>query len=348
MQVWLLVVALLSVSSTAFAQLGNIGGALKKAPVAQLVDDMNVTDAEERQIGDDVSLKVRRRFGVVQDPAIHKYVSLVGMTLAKQSERPNLSWTFIVLDTDGVNAFAAPGGLVHITRGALALAKNEAELAGVLGHEIGHVVRRHTVNAIKKSKMVKAGTNAAGSRASVLADMANRAYEMVLENNFDRGDELDADKVGVQLTQKAGYAAAALGEFLLRIDERNKGQAERNGMFASHPQTEERIAKIRQGAAGANAKVLVEPRFKQNVKYLPVDLSKVVKGSDTPVAASSGFGAGGLKTSVAQERQSTQVSSSGGVRGLGADRAAKGGSNPGLIRTNVAAAELDAFRKGIA
>ena len=73
------------------------------------------------------------------------------MVLAKQSERPNLPWTFIVLDTDGVNAFAAPGGFVHITRGALGLVKNEAELAAVLGHEIGHVAHKHAINAIKKA-----------------------------------------------------------------------------------------------------------------------------------------------------------------------------------------------------
>src|SRR5215475_14369590 len=104
------------------------------------------------------------QLGVVQDPAIHKYVTLLGTALAKESERPNLNWTFIVLDTDGVNAFASPGGIVHVTRGALALAKNEAEIAGVLGHEIGHVAHKHTVNAIKKSKAVGMGTQAAGAR----------------------------------------------------------------------------------------------------------------------------------------------------------------------------------------
>ena len=90
---------------------------------------------------------------------VHKYVTLVGTTLAKQSERPNLAWTFIVLDTDGVNAFASPGGIVHITRGALGLITSEAELAGVLAHEIGHVAHKHTVNAIKKNKAVQLGTN---------------------------------------------------------------------------------------------------------------------------------------------------------------------------------------------
>ena len=81
---------------------------------------------------------------------MHKYVALTGMTVASASTRPNLSWTFVVLDTDGVNAFAAPGGFIHVTRGALALIQNEAELADVLGHEIGHITIKHTIKAIQK------------------------------------------------------------------------------------------------------------------------------------------------------------------------------------------------------
>src|SRR5260221_14471885 len=149
------VVALLAMVSPAYAQLGGILNKAQKAQEAKnKLDDLNVSEEEERKIGEDVSAKIRQRFGVVQDPAIHKYVTLVGTTLAQQSERPNLAWTFIVLDTDGVNAFPSPGGFVHITRGALGLIKNESELAGVLGHEIGHVVRKHTINAIRKSNAV--------------------------------------------------------------------------------------------------------------------------------------------------------------------------------------------------
>src|SRR5712691_11809232 len=116
MKVWL-VVAVLAIGSPAYAQLG---GLTKKVQAVQerkqQFDDLNVTEAEERQIGTDVSAKVRECFGVVQDPAVHKYVKLVGTVLAQQSERPKLPWTFVVLDTDGVNAFAAPGGYIHITR----------------------------------------------------------------------------------------------------------------------------------------------------------------------------------------------------------------------------------------
>ncbi len=193
--------------SPASAQIGGLGGTLKKAQQVQQqkqnIDDLTFSDAEERQIGEEVSEKIRQRFGVAQDSAVHKYVALVGTTVARASERPSLAWTFIVLDTDGVNAFASPGGLVHITRGALGLIRNEAELAGVLAHEIGHVTHKHTINAIRKNKAVQLGTHQAlADRAPLLDKMANRAYELVLENSFDRGDQLDADKVSVELTGK--------------------------------------------------------------------------------------------------------------------------------------------------
>ena len=146
-----LTVAMLAVSLPAAAQFGVLDKGLKRAQQAKdakdKLDDLNVTEDEERKIGEEVSAKIRQRFGVVQSAPVHKYVTLVGMTLAKQSERPALPWTFIVLDTDGVNAFASPGGIIHITRGALGLIANEAELAGGPAHEIGHVPPKHPVHA---------------------------------------------------------------------------------------------------------------------------------------------------------------------------------------------------------
>ncbi len=159
------------------AQFDRIGNGLHKAKQAKdAIDDFMFTDADEQQLGAKVSDMLRRKYGVVQDEAVHKYVSLVGTVLAQASSRPNLNWTFIVLDTDGINAFAAPGGYMHITRGALALLQNEAELAGVLGHEISHVTGKHTIHAIQKNKAVQAGASAAHS--AVVQQFADRAYEM--------------------------------------------------------------------------------------------------------------------------------------------------------------------------
>ena len=148
-------------------QLGQIGKGVSIAKKANDVRDLQMTDAEEQQLGAAVSERIRTRYGVVQDAAVHKYLALVGGALAQGSTRPALPWTFIVLDTDGVNAFASPGGFVHITRGALGLIKSEAELAGVLAHEIGHVAHKHTVNAIKKNKAVQMGAaeTLSGARA---------------------------------------------------------------------------------------------------------------------------------------------------------------------------------------
>ena len=352
----LFAIGLLAVCTPAYAQLGGLGGALKKGQdIKKAADDWNFNEAEERQLGEDVSLKIRQRFGVVQNAAVHKYVSLVGMTVAKASERPNLNWTFIVLDTDGVNAFAAPGGLVHVTRGALALMKNEAELAAAIGHEVGHVTKKHTIKAVQKGKAVQMGSSAAGDRVAFLDGVANRLYEMILENNFDRGDEMDADAVAVQVAQKAGYAPNTLGDFLTRLSERNKGAKERNGLFASHPDTKARVDKIKQLSASAKVAALVEARYKSNITYQPVSIDAIATTTDAAAAAASkkeqpksGGALGGLTKTFTGEKESTQVSASGGARGLGKDRAAKGGDNPTIVRTTVSNAELDAFKKGIA
>ena len=251
---------------------------------AKQVNDMVWTEEKERKLGESVSTQVRARFGVVQDPAVHKYVTLVGTVVAQQTSKPNLKWTFIVLDTDGVNAFASPGGFVHVTRGALALLQNEAELAGVLGHEIGHIVKQHTINAIRKSKAVEVGVEeaAAASEAVLLDRFAQMAYTNIIENNFDRGDEMDADKEGVTAASKAGYAANGLSSFLTRIAERNKNMTQRNGMFASHPDLKARQDGIAKTIQTGNLKgaATVEARYKQTITYPPVDVTIVPTAAD--------------------------------------------------------------------
>jgi predicted Zn-dependent protease len=368
MKHWLLTLTLVAIATPASAQLGGI---LNRA---QKVQELNINDEEERKIGEGVSTKIRERFGVVQDADVHKYVTLVGTILAQQTTRPNLAWTFIVLDTDGVNAFASPGGFVHITRGALGLIKNEAELAGVLGHEITHVAHKHTINAIRKNKAVQLGASETLSdRGPMLDRIANRAYSMVLENAFDRDDELDADKEAIALTQKAGYVSSALADFLTRLDDRNKDQPARNGLFASHPETKERIDKIRQ-MAGSKGGAAVEARYKANITYEATPITAIAAVADGAAGLTGstsskdadknaksdkdakkeeepkkkGFGLGSLVKRDAPQRESQQVSASGGARGLGADRAAKGGSNANMVKVTVSAADVDAFKRGIA
>jgi predicted Zn-dependent protease len=372
MKKMVMAIGILALAHPAAAQLGGVLGKAQKGlkKVEQAQERLVIDQAEEEQIGADVSAKIRERFGVVQDRAVHTYVTEVGMLLAQESSRPALPWKFIVLDTDGVNAFASPGGFIHITKGALALIRNEAELAGVLGHEITHVTEKHTINAIQKNQAVQLGADkAGGSKRALISAVAGRAYEMVIENSFDRGDEREADQRGVLLATKLGYAPAGLADFLARLADRNKGQQERNGLFASHPETKGRIDAIRGQAAGlTGARALVATRYASNIKWEPKDITDVPQATDgsaglaggaskstaqkqgTPADApkKKGFGLGALKKTVAPESQSAQVSASGGARGVGPDRNAKGGANPALVTVTVTSAELTAFKKGIA
>jgi predicted Zn-dependent protease len=358
--------ALLFIASPAHAQLDRIIRGVEKAQ--QINKDLNLSESEERALGETVSTKVRTEFGVMQDTAVARYVTLVGTVLAQQSSRPNLKWEFIVLDTDGVNAFASPGGLVHITRGALGLIKSEAELAGVLGHEIAHITRKHTVNAIRKSKGIKLATDAVPGSKEYISALANAAYDNIVEKGFDRGDEEDADQEGIRLANKAGYRPAGLGTFLSKLAERNKSATTRNALFASHPETEGRISKMNRQIASENlaAASTVAARYTTAITFDAKSTSEVAavadgsrglaEGSsakpDEKKAAEApkkkGFGLGSLKLSGGKQAESTQASASAGNRAVGVDRHAKGGSNPSKVSVTVTPAEVETFKKGIA
>lgn len=367
-----LAIAMLLTATPAFAQLGQLGTLKKRVDQASKVADLNMSEKDERALGEEVSGKIRKEFGVYQDAAVTRYVSLVGNVLAQASSRPALKWQFIVLDTDGVNAFAAPGGIVHITRGALGLIKSEAELAGVLGHEISHVTRKHTLNAIRKSKIIKAGTEEMpGSSAFTL--LANAAYDTIVENGFDRGDEEDADQEGVRLANKAGYNPSGLSTFLAKLIERNKANTTRNALFASHPETQGRIDKVGKQIAAEKivASATAKARYASHITFEAKPIAQVVttaasgakglagdaapasddttKKDDTKATKKKGFGLGALTLSKGKQAESTQASASAGGRAVGSpDRNAKGGSNPEIVEVTISASELAEFRKGIA
>jgi predicted Zn-dependent protease len=364
-------------ASPAHAQLGGLGKLKKAADKAvdtkQKIDDLNFTDAEERQLGDQVSLKLRDRFGVYQNEAVTKYVNLVGSVLAQASTRPGLDWRFIVLDTDGVNAYAAPGGLIHVTRGLLGLMKTESQLAGVLGHEITHVTAKHTVRAIQRSKSISMGADTAGGsgglKSQLIAKVADKAFQSLFDGAFSREDEEEADKVGVVLSNKIGYAPNGMLEVLKTIDARNGSREDRNGLFASHPATKDRITKIEKQIKDEKlaATATAAARYKQTITFdakpvteIAVDVEgaaglasgdkkkdddkKADEKKDEP--KKKGFGLGSITGN--KQAQSGQQVASAGARGGLPDRDAKGGSNKNPLGVKITAAELEAFKKGIA
>ena len=229
---------------------GQLPGGLTKglsiAKKAQDVRDLQMTDAEEQELGERGqradSHALRRGAGCRPCTATS---ASSAWRWRRAARVPNLPWTFVVLDTDGVNAFAAPGGYVHITRGALALIKNEAELAGVLGHEIIHVTEKHTIRAIQKSKAVQMGAAETLSGSSALMEKAVTAtYDNIVERGFGRAEENESDEKGVALANKTGYAPNGLVTFLTTLKDRNKESKEKRGLFASHPEMQDRLDRI--------------------------------------------------------------------------------------------------------
>lgn len=361
-------------ASPAHAQLGSVLGKAKKigdkaADTKQKIDDMTITDKEERQLGEQVSLRLRQHFGVFQDQAVTKYVSMVGTALAQASSRPKLDWQFIVLDTDGVNAYAAPGGFIHITRGLLGLMKTESELAGVLGHEITHVTEKHTVNSITKDKrqsfVVDTATAGKDFHVAFLAKLGEKVFNDVFDGQFSQHDEGNADETGIRVANSVGYAPNGMVEVLKKIDARNGGREDRNGMFASHPATKDRIDKLTKQIAAEKltGKAIVASRYKEHITFdakpvneIAVDVSGAAglasgdkkKDDDKNDKKKEDKKAGGADSvSSGKQTLAQQQTSSAGARGGLPDRDAKGGSNPNALGVKITAAELDAFKKGI-
>jgi len=357
------------VASPAAAQIGGIGKGLSIAKKANDVRELRMTDEEEQQLGKNVSERIRARYGVAQDAGVHRYVSLVGLALAQGSTRPALPWTFIVLDTDGVNAFAAPGGYVHITRGALALMKSEAELAGVLGHEIIHITEKHTVRAIQKNQAVQMGASETLAGSAALMDrVVTAVYDNIVERGFGRAEENESDELGVTLANKTGYAPAGLNGFLTTLKDRNKDAKEKRGLFASHPEMDDRLDRIKKliAAKKLTATATLEARYTKNVTYKPVPVTAIatvdpgaagLTGGDAKAEEKKaeekkaeepkkrGFGLGRMPLTGGGEKKQAQVTASGGARGVDPEKDSKGGSNPNVVAVKIAAADIAAFKK---
>jgi predicted Zn-dependent protease len=347
---------------------GGISKGIGIAKKANDVRELQMTDAEEQDLGKLVSEKIRERYGVVQDANVTRYVSLVGLAMAQGSTRPALPWTFIVLDTDGVNAFAAPGGYVHITRGALALIQDEAQLAGVLAHEIIHVTEKHTIRAIQKSQAVQMGAAETLSGSSSLMQRAVTAtYDNIVDRGFGRADENEADEKGGAIANKTGYAPNGLIGFLTTLKERNKTETEKNGLFASHPDMDDRLNKIKKQIAAQKltATATVQARYAKNITYKPVPLTTLATveggsaglvGGDKPAEKKPeekkaeepkkrGFGLGRLPLTGGGESKQAQVTASGGARGVDKEKLAPGGPNKQPVAVKIAATEIAAFKK---
>jgi predicted Zn-dependent protease len=215
----------------------NVGKAVKE-----------IDEPEEIAIGKDVASRLLGAAPLVADAGLQRYVNHVGRWLAVQTERPDLPWQFGVLDSPNVNAFAVPGGTIFITRGLLERMRNEAELAGVLGHEIVHVLRKHHLKAIQKG----AQSSLAGDAMSMaLKDRAGPARDKLIafgtemySRGLDKGDELEADRLGIVIAARAGYDAYGLPSVLQTLQAMSAQDSAIALMFKTHPAPGERLAAL--------------------------------------------------------------------------------------------------------
>ncbi len=200
---------------------------------------------EEMAIGGAVALEAVARFGGLwENPEMEKYLARVGSAVVLTSDRSNIPYYFGILNAEEPNAFAAPGGYIFVSKGLLKLVKNEAELGGILGHEIAHVSKKHVLNAIRRSKTLEGLSEVTLSALDQNPKMFDSLVKEVVNTIFVKGlskeDEQDADATGTDFAFRVGYQPKGLQDFL-RVLETVSGK-QKGGIFQTHPKPEERIS----------------------------------------------------------------------------------------------------------
>jgi predicted Zn-dependent protease len=203
--------------------------------------------AEEIQLGREITGNLLGAAPLVKDEALQKYVNQVGRWVAGQSERADLPWHFGVIESEDINAFAAPGGYVIITKGLYRKLENEAQLAGVLGHEIGHVVKKHHLKVLQKSQLLNMGAQLLGERFgkdNQTIDKVIGSGAEILSRGLDKDAEFEADRIGLALATRAGYEPYGLPEVLQTIGQVSKNDSSVALLFKTHPAPDDRLAKL--------------------------------------------------------------------------------------------------------
>ncbi len=223
-----------------------------------------ISESQEIAIGQQSHPEVLAEYGEVDDPALQSYIDGVGQTMARQSERPDLPWHFTVVDTPVVNAFALPGGYIYITREILSYMNNEAELAGVLGHEIGHVTARHSVSQVSKAQLVGLGLGLGGVFSNTFRNLSDFAElgAGLLFLKYGRDAERQADQLGVRYMFEQGWDPRQVSRFFEVFQTmREKSGESLPNWLSSHPAPPDRVeatlAQAEQLMAGRDGQVKV-------------------------------------------------------------------------------------------
>jgi predicted Zn-dependent protease len=233
------------------ALLGSGISSCARNPVTGKNELSLVSESQEIEMGKQAAQQVQQSIGYYNDPQLQAYVSGIGMKMAKASERPNLPWEFHVVNDASVNAFALPGGFIFVTRGLLTHVNDEAELATVVGHEIGHVTNRHSVQQISKAQLAQLGLGIGSIVSSDIARFAGLASQGLglLFLKFSRDAENQADLAGFRYALNQNYDVREMAhvfETLDRVSQEGGGGGRLPEWLATHPNPENRIAKVQQ------------------------------------------------------------------------------------------------------
>lgn len=226
------------------------------------VGDLGAKDQEEEiEIGQETSRSLLDKTQLANDQTIQRYVNQVGYWLVRHTSRADLPWRFVVINDPSINAFAAPGGNIFITTGMVGSLTSEAELAGVLAHEIAHVLQRHHLVALQgkaqrglvsdlamlgvQSQQAKHYADNQKSNETNVSSAFERSVQTLYERGLDRTDEMEADRIGIQLAAKAGYDPYAFINVLQVIQSRESGNHRELKRFVkTHPSAEQRLSEL--------------------------------------------------------------------------------------------------------
>lgn len=208
----------------------------------QIVQISNMSNAQELELGKSINQELisSGKAKIYRNQSINNYVNQIGQRLAKTSQRPNLPYTFQVIDDDSINAFATMGGYVYVNKGLIAAADNEAELASVIGHEIGHIAGRHGIEQMRDRALSQGLLSATGLARSNAVQIG---VELAISRPNGRSDELEADRFGLQNMARANYAPAGILGFMQKL---LKAGGSTPSFLSTHPATGDRIRILQQ------------------------------------------------------------------------------------------------------
>lgn len=223
----------------------------------------DINEEEEYYIGRAVSALILSKYPVYNNKALTQYINTVGQAVVVHSDRPEIyaGYHFLILDTNEVNALAAPGGFVFITKGLLKRCKDEEVIAAILAHEVGHVAAKHGLQSIKKSRLVDAftiigqeatqryGPQELAQLTSIFEDVLADIVENLIERGYDRKYEYEADKLGVKVSANTGFNPTGLVDFLQTMVDDSAGQSSK-GWFKTHPSAKDRMDRVQKQIQG--------------------------------------------------------------------------------------------------